>query len=75
MNRSDFLKSIPGLAALPILASEVVDLDKPKLIILSFNDYLADNQHELIHESMKEHLPNWKVLILDGGAKFEVRDL
>lgn len=76
MERKDFLKSIIGLGAIPAIAkSEIVEMDKPKLLILSFEDYLDPDTHQAIRESLKYHLPGWKVLILDGGATFEVRDV
>lgn len=77
MDRRSLLKSIAGIAGVPAIArSQIVDdVDKPKLLILSFDEYLMVDQCQAIHDSVKNHLPNWKVLILDGGATFEVRDV
>jgi hypothetical protein len=76
MNRRSLIKSFAGIAGIPaITKSQIADIDKPKLLILSFDDYLPMTVRVGIHKHMEKHFPGWKLLILDGRARFEIRDL
>lgn len=78
MDRRSLIKSIGAIPGIPaIIKSEVIEYNsnKPKLLIISFQDHLEYESYTRIKQFLENQLPGWKVIILDQGAKFEVRDV